>query len=116
MSIAIRLVSWVQSLTEEIPPDVAEQLPDDVLQQLRDGVIDKIPEDVVDRLPDAVQDRIPEGLLDLASSNNTFTIVLAIAGVLAVVGFVWGIAKSAIKAALFFALAAAVAWFLFFQQ
>ena len=116
MSIAIRVVSWLQSAVEEIPQDVADELPDDILQQLRDGVIDKIPEDVVERLPDSVQDRIPEGLVDLASSNGAFTAILAVAGVLAVVGFVWGIAKSAMKAVLFFGLVAAVAWFLFFQQ
>ncbi len=116
MSMAVRIVAWFQSSVEELPPEVVEELPEDVLQQLRDGVIDKIPEDVVERLPESVRDRVPDGLVDFASTNTGFAVVLAIIGVLAVAGFVWGIAKSAFKAAIFFALAAAVAWFLFFQQ
>ncbi len=116
MSMAVRIVAWFQSSVEELPPEVVEELPDDVLQQLRDGVIDKIPEDVVTQLPESVQDRIPDGLVDFASTNTGLAVVLAILGVLAVAGFVWGIAKSAFKAAAFFAVAGAVAWFLFFQQ
>ena len=116
MNVAIRLMAWYQSSIEELPPDVVEELPDDVLSDLRDGLIDKIPEDVVDRLPEGVRDQVPDSLVDFASANTGFAAFLAIVGVLAVAGFVWGIAKSAIKAALFFGVVAAAAWFLFFQQ
>jgi CHASE2 domain-containing sensor protein len=71
---------------------------------------------VVDQLPQSVQDKIPNSLLDLASSNPKFAAVLAVIGVLAVVGFVFSIFKSAIKMAIFWGLVAAGAWFFFFQQ
>ncbi len=116
MSISTQVRSWFQGGVEDLPPDVIDQLPDDVVQKLRDGVIDKIPEDVVDRLPESIQDRIPEGLVDFASSNTGLAIALAVIGVIAVLGFVWGVQKAALKAVVFFGVVGAVAWFLFFQQ
>ncbi len=116
MSLAIRIVAWYQSSIEDLPPEVVEELPDDVLTDLRDGIIDKIPEDVVERLPDGVQDKIPDSLVEFASTNTGFAAFLAVVGVLAVVGFVWGIVKSALKAVVFFGVVGAGAWFLFFQQ
>lgn len=116
MNTAIRLVAWYQSSVEELPPDVIDELPDDVISDLRDGLIDKIPEDVVDRLPEGVRDQVPDSLVEFASANTGFTVVLAVVGLLAIAGFVWGIARSAVKAVLFFAVVGAAAWFLFFQQ
>ena len=101
---------------EELPPDVVYSLPDDIVQQLRDGVLDKIPEDIFDSLPGAVQDRIPEGLLEAASSNPAFTRVLLIIGVLAVIGFIFGVIKSAIKWMIYSAIVGVAAWYFFFQQ
>ena len=116
MSISTQAWLWFQGVIEDLPPEVVDQLPDDVVQQLRDGVIDKIPEDVVDGLPESVQDRIPEGLVDFASSNTGLAIGLGVIGVLAVLGFIWGVQKAANKAVVFFGVVGAVAWFLFFQQ
>ncbi len=101
---------------EELPPDVVDSLPDDIVQQLKDGVLDKIPEDIVDSLPGAVQDRIPEGLLEAASSNPAFTRVLLVIGIIAVIGFVWGVVKSAVKWMIYSAILGVGAWYLFFQQ
>jgi len=116
MSLSAFVWSRFQDAIEDLPPEVVDQLPDDVVQQLRDGVIDKIPEDVVDRLPDSMQDQIPEGLVDFASSNTGLAIALAVIGVVAVLGFIWGVQKAALKAVVFFGVVGAVTWFLFFQQ
>ena len=116
MSLAIRAIAWLQSVVDDLPQDVVDELPEDVITDLRDGVIDKIPEDVVDRLPEGVRDQIPDSLVEFATGNPGFAAFLAVVGVIAVIGFVWGIAKSAIKAVLFFGVVGAAAWFLFFQQ
>lgn len=102
--------------TEGIPEDVLERLPADIVQKLKDGIIDRIPEDIVDALPDQVADRIPANLIDFASSNPTLAVILAIIGVLAVIGFVYGVMKSAMKVVVFSGVAAALAWYFFFQQ
>ena len=101
---------------DELPPEVVDSLPDDIVQQLKDGVLDAIPEDIVDSLPSAVQDKIPEGLLEAASSNPTFTKVLLVIGVIAVVGFILGVVKSAIKWMIYSAIVGVAAWYFFFQQ
>lgn len=98
---------------EELDPELLDRLPPDIRQKLEEGVLDKIPEDVVDALPETMQDRIPEGLIEAAGSNPTLTAILVIAGILGVVGFMYGVAKSAFKASAFFALVAAVAWYWF---
>lgn len=101
---------------DEVPPEVVDELPDDVVQQIKDGLLDKIPDDVVDSLPDAIQSKIPEGLLDAASSNPVFTKVLLVIGVLAVVGFIFGVIKSAVKWMIYSAVLGVGAWYFFFQQ
>lgn len=105
-----------QITIDEVPPEVVDELPDDVVQQIKDGLLDKLPDDVVESLPDAIQSKIPEGLLDAASSNPTFTKVLLVIGVLAVVGFVVGVIKSAVKWMFISGILGVVAWYFFFQQ
>jgi hypothetical protein len=101
---------------EDLPPEVIDSLPDDVVRRLSDGIIDHIPEDVVDSLPASVQDKIPDGLLEAASSNPTFTKVLLAIGVVAVIGFIYGVVKSAVKWMLYSAAIGVAAWYFFFQQ
>ncbi len=109
---------------EDLPPEVVEELPSDVVQDLQDGVIEQIPEDVIDSLSESARDTlveqfpdfVPEGFVEAVASNPGLAAALAIIGVLAVAGFVWGITKAAMKAVVFCAIAAAVAWFLFAQQ
>lgn len=103
------LIVRFQSIVDSIPEDVLERLPEDVRQQLEDGVIDKIPQDIVDKLPEGLRDSIPSGLIEAATSNPLFAVI----GVLAIIGFVYGVVKSAFKAAVFFGVLAALAWFLF---
>lgn len=100
-----------QSVVDNIPEEVLERLPEDVRQQLEDGIIDKIPQDIIDGLPEGIRDSIPSGLIEAAGSNPLF----AVLGVLALGGFVYGVVKSAMKAAIFFGLVAALAWFLFLK-
>ena len=100
-----------QSAVDSIPDEVLERLPEDIRQKLEDGIIDKIPEDIIDRLPEGLQDRVPPGLIEAASANPLFAVI----GVLAIVGFGYGVIKSAMKAAIFFGVLAAVAWFLFLR-
>ena len=59
---------------------------------------------------------IPEGLLDVASSNQAFARVLLVIGVVAVIGFVFGVVKSAVKWMLYSAIVGVAAWYFFFQQ
>jgi hypothetical protein len=44
-----------------------------------------------------------------------FTAVLVIVGIVAGIGFFWGVTRSAFKAAFFFGVVAVGAWFLFFS-
>ena len=101
---------------EDLPPEVVEELPTDVVDQIKDGLIDKLPEEVVSELPQSIQDRIPEGLLEAASSNPTFTRILLIIGILAVIGFIFGVIKSAVKWMLYSAILGVAAWYFFFQM
>lgn len=57
-----------------------------------------------------IQDRVPEGLVEAASDNPTLTAILVVAGIVGILGFFWGVAKSAFKAAAFFAVVAVIAW------
>lgn len=107
---------WAQVELEDLPPEVVGELPADVVDQIKDGLLDKIPEDVVSDLPASIQDKIPEGLLEAASSNPTFTKVLLAIGVLAVIGFVFGVIKSAVKWMMYSAIIGVAAWYFFFQQ
>ena len=107
---------FAQIEIDELPTDVVDELPDDVVEQIKDGLLDKIPDDVVENLPETIQDKIPEGLLEAASSNPTFTKVLLVIGVLAVIGFVFGVIKSAVKWMIYSGILGVAAWFFFFQQ
>lgn len=112
----MRTVQLAQDPT--IPPDVLDQIENvdpSVADRIRDGLLDQVPEDVVDRLPASVVDRIPDGLLESASADPALLAVLAIVGGLAVLVFVWGVVKSAMKAALFAAVVGAAAWYWFFN-
>ena len=100
-----------QSVIDKIPEEVLDKLPEDIQRQLEDGTIDKIPQDIVDKLPEGLRDSVPSGLIDAASANPLFAVI----GVLALVGIGYGIMKSAVKAIVFFAVLAAVAWFLFLK-
>jgi len=101
---------------DDLPPDVIDELPPDIVQQLKDGVLDKIPDNIVDSLPTSIQDNIPDGLLEAAASNTAFTKVLLAIGFLAVLGFVWGIFRSAVKWMVYSAILGVGSWYLFFQQ
>ena len=100
---------------EDLPPEVVNELPSDVVDQIKDGLLDKLPEDVVADLPATIQDKIPEGLLEAASSNPGLTRVLLVIGVLAVIGFVFGVIKSAVKWMIYSAILGVAAWYFFFQ-
>ncbi len=102
---------WLQTSLEDLPEEVLERLPEDIVQQLKDGVIDKIPQDVIDKLPEGLRNAIPPGFIDAASSNPLFAAI----GVLALIGFGYGVMKSAVKAALFFGLIAGIAWYFFLR-
>ena len=101
---------------EDLPPEVVDELPTDVVDQIKDGLLDKIPEDVVSELPQSIQDKIPEGLFEAAAANPALTRVLLIIGILAVIGFVFGVIKSAVKWMLYSAIVGVAAWYFFFQQ
>ncbi len=103
-------------LIDELPPEVVEDLPQNIIDQIRSEGLDTLPDEIINRLPDSVVDRIPDQFLDVASNNPLFTAILVIVGVLAIIGFFYGVAKSAFKAALFFGLIAAGAWFWVFNS
>lgn len=64
----------------------------------------------------AFQESDSEGLFDQISSSSTLTKVLLVVGVLALVGFIFGIVKSAVKWMFISAIIGVAAWFFFFQQ
>ncbi len=99
----------------DIPQEVLDRLPPDIVEKLRTGVLDKIPDDVVDRLPPSIADRIPDGFLESAAANPLLTAILLLIGVLAVIGFFYGVAKSFFKMALYSGIAGAIAWFWYFN-
>jgi hypothetical protein len=59
---------------------------------------------------------LPFAQVDLAASNSAVTKVLLAIGVLAVLGFVWGIFRSAVKWMVYSAILAVGSWYLFFRQ
>ena len=103
------------NLIDQLPDDVLDRLPDDVIGDLRDGVIDKIPEDLVDQLPTSVTDRIPDGLLESASADPLLAAILIGVGALAVLVFLFGVFKSAFKAAFLAAVVGGGAWIWYFS-
>ncbi len=112
----LQLAVLAQIQIEDLPPDVVDKLPPEIVNQIKDGLLDKIPDDVVSQLPASIQDKIPDGLLQAASSNPGFQKVLLAIGVLAVLGFIVGLLKSAIKWVVISGILAVGAWYLFFQQ
>jgi hypothetical protein len=112
----LHLAPLAQIELDDLPPEVVDELPSEVIDQIQDGLLDKLPDDVVSQLPDSVQDKIPEGLLEAATSNPTFQKVLLAIGVLAVLGFVIGLLKSAVKWMIISGILAVGAWYFFFQQ
>jgi hypothetical protein len=100
---------------DELPPEVVDELPSDIVDQIQDGLLDKIPDDVFSELPASIQDKIPDGLLEAASSSSTLSKVLLAIGLLAVVGFVFGVIKSAVKWMIYSAILGVAAWYFFFQ-
>lgn len=104
---------------DDLDPSVLEELREldsEAVQDLIDGKIDQIPEDLIDRLPPGMADRVPEDLIAFTTNNPALTAILVAAGILGVVGFMYGVAKSAFKAAAFFAIVAAVAWIWFLNR
>lgn len=90
---------------DELPPAVVEELQEqapEVLRQLQDGTIDRIPDNVVERLPTTVVDQIPASLL--TGRNVVLLGVLAVIALVSMMGFFYGVMRSAMKAALFFAV------------
>ena len=99
---------------EDLPDELRERFPE-IVNDLRDGVIAEVPDAVLEQLPTSVVDRIPEGLL-ASGVNTTFVIVLAVIAAIAMLGFFYGMAKAAAKAAIFFLLVGAGAGVLLFAQ
>lgn len=103
--------TYLLAQVDQIPPEVLDKLPPDVVEKLKNGIIDKIPQDVLDKLPAELLDKIPSGLKVAATANPLFAVV----GVLAVLGFIWGVAKGLLKLAIILAGLAAAAWFLYLR-
>lgn len=106
--------TWLSDLIDELPDDVVEQLTPEEIQRIRDEGLHELPKEIVNRLPDSVVDRISPELIESASRNLFFTLLLVMVGLVAVAGFLWGVSKSAFKAAVFFAVVAAGSWFYLF--
>ena len=102
-------------LVDDLPPEVVDDLPPSVIEQIRNEGLDKLPETVVERLPDSVVDRIPSEFIESASANPALVAILVVVGLISVAGFVYGVAKSAFKAAFFFGVIAAGSWYWFFN-
>lgn len=102
-------------LVDELPPDVVEDLPPSIIDQIREEGLETLPDSIVEQLPDSVVDRIPPEYLSAAGDNPVLTAILVIVGILAIAGFFYGVVKSAFKAAFFFGVVAAGAWFWFFN-
>lgn len=102
----------VEDVVSQLPEEVVEALPLDVLEQLENGTLDEIPADVADQVKDRVSaevfDRVPSDLLE-DPTNQALLAVLGIALAISLAGFLWGVMKSAMKAAGFFAIVAVIA-------
>lgn len=112
-----------ESPVDQLPDEVLDRVPQDILDGLRDGTLDEIPgefiedlpNDIIDALPEELKTFIPDSLL-AGGASTTFVIVMGAIAALSVLGFLWGVAKSAMKAALFFALVAVVAGVVLFAR
>lgn len=103
-----------QTDLESLPAELRERYPD-VVNDLREGLIEEVPDAVLDQLPASVVDRIPESLLS-SGVNMTFVIIVGVIGALALAGFLYGVTKAAIKAAVFFLVVAAIAAVVLYAQ
>lgn len=99
---------------EALPQELRDRFPDEV-EKLRTGATDKISEEVINALPTDVVDRIPESLL-ASGVSTTFVVILAVIAAIALAGFVWGVIRAAMKAALFFLLLAIIAGLVLYWQ
>jgi len=112
---SIPLAQDAENLVDQIPTDVIDQIPTDVLQDLVEGTAEKIPQEVIDRLPDSVVDRIPDGLIESVGADPVLAGILIAIGGIAVAGFLYGIVKSAWKAAFFAGIVGAATWYWYFS-
>jgi len=103
-----------QAELESLPAELRERYPD-VVNDLRTGLIDEVPGAVLDQLPPSVVDRIPESLL-ASGVNMTFVVIVGVIGALALAGFMYGVTKAAVKAAVFFLVVAAIAGAVLYAQ
>jgi len=99
---------------EALPEELRQRFPG-VVDDLREGVIDEVPDAVLNQLPQSVVDRIPTDLL-ASGVNTTFVIILVAIAVIAVMGFFYGMAKAAVKAAMFFLVIGGIAGVLLYTQ
>jgi hypothetical protein len=99
---------------EALPQELRDLFPG-VVNDLREGVIEAVPDAVLNQLPASVIDRIPAELL-ANGVDTTSVIVLAVIAAIALLGFFYGMAKAAAKAAMFFLVVGAVAGFLLYTQ
>lgn len=99
---------------ESLPQELKDRFPEEV-ERLRTGATDKISEEVVNALPPDVVDRIPESLL-ASGVSTTFVVILAIIAGVALLGFLWGVVRAAMKAAVFFLILAIIAGLVLYWQ
>jgi len=99
---------------EALPEELRQRFPG-VVDDLREGVIDEVPDAVLNQLPQSVVDRIPTDLL-ASGVNTTFVIILVAIAIIAVMGFFYGMAKAAVKAAMFFLVIGGIAGVLLYTQ
>lgn len=99
---------------EALPQELRDRFPEEV-DKLRTGATDKISEEVIDALPPDVVDRIPESLL-ASGVSTTFIVILAVIAGVALLGFIWGVVRAAMKAALFFLVLAVIAGLVLYWQ
>ena len=97
------------SLTD-LDDQILERLPTDIQTAIKNGTLKVLPKDIVDSLPDQVSESIPNSLIEAANANPVLTLILVICGVIGVIGFLYGVFKSGLKATLFFGAVAAISW------
>lgn len=99
---------------EALPQEFRDQYPQ-IVEDLRTGVLDEIPDNIFDQLSASVADRIPDSLV-ANSIDPTFALVLGAIAIVSFIGFGYGVAKAATKAAIFFLLLGAAAGAVLYYQ
>ena len=94
----------------DLDDEILERLPTDIRGAIKNGTLKVLPKDIVDSLPDQVSESIPNSLIEAANANPVLTLILVICGVIGVIGFLYGVFKSGLKATLFFGVVAAISW------